>query len=49
MIHIVILILRIICFATLVDKMVKKLGKTDFTLNVHVISFFKVRQGRKNK
>ncbi len=46
---IVYLILRIICFATLGEKMKNKLRKTDFTLNVYIDNFLYIRQGRENK
>jgi hypothetical protein len=36
-------------FSTLEDRMEIKLEKADFTLNVYVIIFLKIRQGRKNK
>jgi hypothetical protein len=49
LIHVVNLILRLICFATLGDKMENKLEKADFTENVYVIIFLKIRKGHKNK
>ncbi len=48
-IHKVNLILRMICFATLGDKMEKKLWKASFTSTLYNTIFLKIRQGRKNK
>jgi hypothetical protein len=42
-IHMAILIIKIICFTTLVDKIENKLGKTYFTLKVYVINFFFIK------
>ncbi len=43
------IILRIICFSTFGDKMENKLEKADFTENVYIVNFLKIRQGGKNK
>jgi hypothetical protein len=47
--YVVILILRINCFATLGDKMENKHRKDNFTTNAHVIILFNIKQGGKNK
>jgi hypothetical protein len=47
LIHIVNLIVRIICFTSLGNKMENKLGKTNFTENVDVINFLKIKKTAK--
>ncbi len=49
LIPIVNLILRVVCLATVGNKMENNLENVDFTENVHIINFLKIRQGCRNK